>query len=585
VTTSSAGAPYDVSVVVLGHREGDLCRPTFRALARSIEAAQPEGLRVEVIGVLDRADAATAAVFEHALGEEGEVGRLADSRVVLSDQGDPGLARNVGVSRTRGDWVCVLDGDNLVTRSWVGAAHRVATEFGGPGIVHPEQLVIFGDRWQVWPQLSTTDQGFEVHNFYDRTYWDTFCLAAREVFELVPYVATSSSHGLGPEDWHWGMETTHAGFTHVTAPGTALLYRSRPRGSVQAGHDAAHSLLPPARLLTDQTLATAPLRPPHESRTVEWRGLQRAVVRRGEEGATGPPHRLVQLVEATAGRTLDDSELATITSSEFEVAHYRALNHEPLRLGRADAVLHYLETGRVAGLRARLTADELADVARLDLTDYRSLHPDLTPLGDDDLLHHYLVHGRAERRATTLTTEQRDSRAPVALTSEMVAELHHLHELEPEIPRPDDTCLAELRRTGPPSDGSTTAGSRAWWRVVAALGPLLPTHLVFASHAPRADQFPPSTSSADRTAFVITGDAGSPASSTDPRRAVLELARLTEWRGLSAEERQRLLAMLVVQCGVRDVEVRDSPEFSAALRTYGRTLHRVASISHASQSD
>jgi hypothetical protein len=583
--TTSAGAPYDVSVVVLGHREGDLCRPTFRALARSIEAAQLEGLRVEVVGVLDRADAATAAVFEHALGEEGEVGRLADSRAVLSDQGDPGLARNVGISRTHGDWVCVLDGDNLVTRSWVGAAHRVATESGGPCIVHPEQLVIFGDRWQVWPQLSSTDQAFEVHNFYDRTYWDTFCLAAREVFELVPYVATSSSHGLGPEDWHWGMETTHAGFTHVTAPGTALLYRSRPRGSVQAGHDAAHSLLPPSRLLTDPRLATAPLRPPHESRTVEWRGLQRAVVRRGEEGPTGPPHRLIQLVEAAAGRTLDDSELTTITSSGFEVAHYRALNHAPLRLGRADAVLHYLETGRVAGLRARLTADELADVARLDLTDYRSLHPDLTPLGDDDLLHHYLVHGRAERRATTLTTEQRDSRAPVALTSEMVAELHHLHELEPEIPRPYEARLAELRRTGPPSDGSTTAGSRAWWRVVAALGPLLPTHLVFASHAPRADQLPPSTSSADRTALVITGDAGSAASSTDPRRAVLELARLTEWRGLSAEERQRLLAMLVVQCGVRDVDVRDSPEFSAALRTYGRTLHRVASISHASHTD
>lgn len=582
MTTPSAGAPYDVSVVVLGHREGDLCRPTFSALARSVEAAQQEGLRVEVVGVLDRADAATAAVFEQALGDEGEVGRLAESRAVRADQGDPGLARNIGTSHTRGAWVCVLDGDNLVTRSWLAAAHRTATAFGGPCIVHPEQLVIFGDRWQVWPQVSTTDPAFEVHNFYDRTYWDTFCLAARDVFEQVPYVATSALHGLGPEDWHWGMETMHAGLAHLTSPGTALLYRSRPKGSVQAGHDAAHSLLPPSRLLTDPRLARAPTRPPGPH-AVEWRGLQRAVVRRGEEGATGPPHRLVRLVEAAAGRTLDDSELTAITSSQFEVAHYRALNHEPLRMGRADAVLHYLDIGRSAGLRARLTAAELADVTHLDLADYRALHPDLTPLGDDDLLHHYLVHGRAEGRATALTTEQRDSRAPVALASELVAELHRLHELEPDIPRPDDARLAELRRTGPPSDGSVTAGSHAWWRVVAALGPVLPTRLVFASRAPRSDQLRLSTSRVDQTALVITGEAGTAASLTEAGLRVLELARLAEWRGLSATEQHRLLAMLVVQCGAREVDVLDSTEFSATLRTYGRTLQRVASISGGSR--
>jgi hypothetical protein len=578
VTVPPDSAPYDVSVVVLGHREGDLCRPTLDALARSLGEARAHGLRLEVVGVLDRADAATSTAFEQALGPEGAVGRLADSTVVRSDQGDPGLARNLGARRSTGAFVCVLDGDNLVSRSWLSAAHRAAAAFGGSCVVHPEQLVIFGDRWQVWPQVPSTDPGFSVHNFYDRTYWDTFCLASRDVFEAVPYIGTSASHGLGPEDWHWGIETVRAGITHLAAPGTALLYRSRPTGSVQAGHDAARSLLPRSPLLTDTELATTPPRPPRVH-PVQWRGLQRAVVRRGELDSSSPRTRLVQQVEAAAGRTLEGEELDAIAPPSFEVAHYRALNSEVLHLGRTDAVLHYLGSGWAAGLRARLTDAELADVSGLDLADYRALHPDLSALGDDDLLHHYLVHGRAEQRATTPTTEQRDALGPVVLPNELVVELHALRELEPDIPLADTDRLAKLRRTGPPSDGSTTPGSRAWWRVVAELGPVLPRHLVFASRTPRPEDPPVSTSHADRTTLIITGEPEHPAPAAHAGRRVVELARLAEWRALSADERRRLLAMLVVQCGVEQVDVLDSADFSAALLTYGRTLHRVTSIS------
>lgn len=575
MSAPSTGAPHDVSVVVLGHHEGEVCRPTLSALARSLEVARHRGLKVEVVAVLDRADASTSAAFAQALAPDGEVGRLAASRVVTSDHGDPGLARNLGISRTRAPWVCVLDGDNLMSRSWLAESHRAASGFGGPCVVHPEQLVIFGDRWQVWPQVASTDPGFDAHNFYDRTYWDTFCLAAREVFEQAPYVATSASHGLGPEDWHWGMATVHAGITHLAAPGTALLYRSRPTGSVQAGHDEARSLLPPSALLTDPDLATTPPRQPRVH-PVQWRGLQRAVVRRGEPDTRGPRSRLVRLVEDAAGRPLDDEEVVAITSSSFEVAHYRALNSGVLRLGRAEAVLHYLASGRAAGLRARLTEAELAEVAALDLADYRALHADLSALGDDDLLHHYLVHGRAEQRATTPTTEQRDALGPVVLTDDLVAEIHGLHELEPDIPRPDGDRLAALRRTGPPSDGSTTPGSRAWWRVVAGLGPVPPSHLVFASSTRRHELA--GTSHAERTAVVITDEPKATTPAPDARTRVVELARLTEWQALSAQERHRLLAMLVVQCGADRVDVLDSAEFSAAMLSYGRTLRSVATI-------
>ena len=70
----SGGGP-DISVVVTGHHEGELAIPTFRALARSVAAAVDVGLAVEVVGVLDRADATTTRVFDECLADGSTIGR------------------------------------------------------------------------------------------------------------------------------------------------------------------------------------------------------------------------------------------------------------------------------------------------------------------------------------------------------------------------------------------------------------------------------------------------------------------------------------------------------------------------------
>ena len=111
--------------------------PTFAALVRSVEAAAQAGLVVEVIGILDRADEATSAAFDDALGQDGALARLAVGRVVATDHGDPGAARNEGVRLARGAWVCLLDADNLPSRSWLRDAYAVAAGHGGPCVVAP----------------------------------------------------------------------------------------------------------------------------------------------------------------------------------------------------------------------------------------------------------------------------------------------------------------------------------------------------------------------------------------------------------------------------------------------------------------
>ena len=268
----------DVAVVVTGHRESTLAHRTFRALARAVQVAVADGLAVEVVGMLDRADAATTAIFEEALGDQGAVGSVVPARVCAVSYGDPGSSRNHGVATTRAPWICVLDADNLPTSTWLRDAVRLARSHGGPCVVHPENLVIFEGRWEAWPQPASSHPGFRAENFFDRNYWDTFCLAAREVFEKHPYAATPARSGFGPEDWHWATETVQAGVAHLTAPDTALFYRVKRTGSVQAGHDTDRSLLPPSSLLVDPARAATALGPqPATGRRP--RGLQRAILR------------------------------------------------------------------------------------------------------------------------------------------------------------------------------------------------------------------------------------------------------------------------------------------------------------------
>lgn len=549
----------DVTVVVTGHGEGALAEATFEALARSVRGA--DGVAVEVVGVLDRADDATTAVFERALAPDGVVGAVAAGRTVATDHGDPGAARNHGVRLARAPWVCVLDADNLPSGSWLREAHRVAAAHGSPCVVHPEQLVIFGERWQVWPQPASADPSFSVHNFFDRTYWDTFCLTARDVFVDHPYAATDAGRGLGPEDWHWGMVTVHAGVPHLSAPGTWLLYRDKASGSVQGGHTEARSLLPPTDLLTDVRLATSV---PEPARAQAWRGLQREVLLAGRGDDAGDERRPRGWRARLARRRTDRAPA-------------------PSSAGEDPA-----DDGPASALRARLGDDELVDLGALDLDDYAALHPDLAGMDDDALVHHYLAHGRAEGRAASRGAEERDADRPVAVADALAAELTVLHALDPDVPEPTVDALARLRRTGPPSDGSVTRGSRAWWRVVDALGssPVAgsPLHIDALVLVPGLGDDEPEVASTlaglghGRVAVVGTSAPCVRPSWLDPSVAVVGLSAMPEWRQLPAPERTRLLATLVVQTGAAEVHVLGSAEGAAAVEAYALTLGSLATV-------
>ena len=96
--SSGGSAPVvttpDVSVIVTGHREGILAHRTLRSLGRASRIAREHGLRIEVVGVLDRADTGQVAVNLPTSGwhVHHPFGGFRDSGSAFKEQGVEGLS-------------------------------------------------------------------------------------------------------------------------------------------------------------------------------------------------------------------------------------------------------------------------------------------------------------------------------------------------------------------------------------------------------------------------------------------------------------------------------------------------------------
>ncbi|MCR2824013.1 glycosyltransferase [Microbacterium sp. zg.Y909] len=243
----------DIAIIVTVHHEGRFLVPTLRSLGRCIVEAAPA--RVEVVIVGDRIDEATRSAVDQAL-RSGALSAAERVEVIDVDHGDLSLARNDGIARSQASAVGVLDADNLPSGNWLAHAHALLSAQDVPSVVHPELVVTFGAKREVWPLISSVSPQFQRGWLAWFNPWDAFVLADRRVFERYPYRPSPPGGGFGPEDWAWNCDTLAGDVPHVVAAGTTLFYRASPHGLAAAHHA---SLLPRNELLSSRAVAVEAL--------------------------------------------------------------------------------------------------------------------------------------------------------------------------------------------------------------------------------------------------------------------------------------------------------------------------------------
>ncbi len=210
------------SAIITIHRQGRILVPTLRSLLAAREHARANGFDVEFVIVADRMDALTGGI----------VRQFADQIDVFheADVGDPGAARQIGVTLATKDHIFFHDADDLYCDSWYTKflAHVTTGNHNRRAIYHGHVMVGFGEETYFRMQTASTELGFDPAALTCQWYFATNLLAPREVCLQVPVPPHNAKTGIGHDDWAWSCDTLAAGVPRGIVPGTVSFYREKP---------------------------------------------------------------------------------------------------------------------------------------------------------------------------------------------------------------------------------------------------------------------------------------------------------------------------------------------------------------------
>lgn len=212
----------DLTVVVTAHDETVVSGPTMAAAQAAIQAARKRGFTVQPVIALDRATPETTAWFSQP--------ELDSWERWVYDEGDLGRVRNALLPRTEGKYIAFLDADDLFSENWLAEGVATLAEADRQGervIAHPELNVLFDGARSTLVNIDQDSRLFTPQYLYVRHYYDSLCLAPREVHEQIPYVSRDVPNGLSYQDFQFTVESMDAGWRHRVVRDTIIFKRRR----------------------------------------------------------------------------------------------------------------------------------------------------------------------------------------------------------------------------------------------------------------------------------------------------------------------------------------------------------------------
>lgn len=213
-----------VSIVLNCSTEGLLLRSSIRSALRAMRASGFEQ-SCELVIVADMPSELTLEVV-------GEFGGGV-TKLVKTDFGDLGPARNAGVEAASGDLVLFLDGDDLWSSNWIGCCWEEYRNSPAATILHPQYVLCFGGSNVLFAHPDWGDMSFDPRGLVIDNYWSALCGVSRTLAKQNPYPAADYGRGFGYEDWSWNVETLSKGVRHRVVGGTVHFVRIKHISSMQ----------------------------------------------------------------------------------------------------------------------------------------------------------------------------------------------------------------------------------------------------------------------------------------------------------------------------------------------------------------
>jgi len=228
---------YDVSIIFPACDEGSLCHSSLQSAFRALYYAAEEGIRGEIVVVLDSASRRTRDYFAQYRG---------DIKIRQVELGDPGLSCNYGIQEAQGRAVFFLEATGLFSSNWIAGACRYLKENPKEVIVHTEYSLGFGKKPFYWKKQSSISSGFTVEKMVENSCWDIGCGADREIFLRFPFPKTTADNGFFFKEHHLYCDALAAGIEQHVVPGTVYFTKNVPPGSQSELSAEHYKLLSPS---------------------------------------------------------------------------------------------------------------------------------------------------------------------------------------------------------------------------------------------------------------------------------------------------------------------------------------------------
>lgn len=213
----------DLTCIINLHNEGYLAHRTIKTIISAIEFAKlNDRLEIEMLIIADNASSMTERYISQELSWP--------ARVFYVSKKDPGLARNHGIEHARGNYVAILDGDDLISKNWLSEAYRLASK-NEKYVVHPEYNIFFGNEKRFLRHIDQESVSFDSSRLLLENFWSALSFSRRQTYEMIKYDHAHVDDGFGYEDWHWNCEVIAAGFIHKVAKNTQHFIRLKRTGS------------------------------------------------------------------------------------------------------------------------------------------------------------------------------------------------------------------------------------------------------------------------------------------------------------------------------------------------------------------
>ena len=224
-----------ITVILTAHQEGWEIYNAIASMQQAKQHAENNGLSVETIVILDSNDSLTEEFIK--------TNCHPDTQVVHIAVGDVALARNHAITIAHGDYLAILDGDDLWSRNWLSAAYSAASKTYGLIAWHPEVNVFFGENQKLFFHRDSTENEFISKHLIASNYWTALSFGRSSIYKKFQYPAENLANGFAYEDWQWNIETFMGGIPHKIVPQTTHFIRTKTNRSRVRIHIEQHSLI------------------------------------------------------------------------------------------------------------------------------------------------------------------------------------------------------------------------------------------------------------------------------------------------------------------------------------------------------